>query len=252
MSQTDRTAAVSPSFNFLMILLTFTGAGLAIQFGIGGEKGLAVVFVLAGWMLALCLHEFGHAYIAWKGGDHTIAGTGYLTLDPVHYVHPVFSILLPVLFTLLGGIGFPGGAVYIKDGLLRTKAWQSAVSFAGPAMDMLFLVAVLLLYQLTAQADETLRFVLGILALYVSTSIVLNLIPIPGLDGYGILRPWLPDVIRNPADEIAQHSGLILTGLFLFSGAFSRMLFGAGLEILSTFDVSPSDVFAGYRLMRLW
>lgn len=247
-----RGAEVIPSFNFLMILLTFVGAGLAIQFGIGGEKGLAFVFVLAGWVLSLCLHEFGHAFVAWKGGDHEIADTGYLTLDPRHYVDPLTSIVLPIVFTILGGIGFPGGAVFVNRQLLRSPVWQSAVSLAGPAMNFVFLLFLLVLYQLAGSDADTLRAVLAVSALYQATAIVLNLLPIPGLDGYGIWRPWLPEPVRQSGDVLAGYSGLVITGLFLFSNAFSRALFMAGLNLTSILGFEPYDVVIGYRLMRLW
>ena len=245
-------AGIGPSFNFLMILLTFAGSGLAIQLGLGGDKVLAFVFVLAGWVLSLCLHEFAHAYVAWKGGDYKVAGTGYLSLDPRLYVDPMMSIVLPILFTLLGGIGFPGGAVFINRHLLRGPLWQSAVSLAGPAMNLAFLLALLLLYQLANEEAETLRAVLAISALYQATAIVLNLLPIPGLDGYGVLRPWLPDSIRESGDVLAGYSGLVITGLFFLSGAFGRAIFGAGISIVSTLGFAPMDVIAGYRLIRLW
>lgn len=255
-NQTPRSAratgAVAPSFNFLMILLTFAGSGLAIEFGIGAEKGLALVFVLSGWVLSLCLHEFAHAYTAWKGGDHEILDTGYLSLDPRLYVDPLTSIVLPVLFTVLGGIGFPGGAVYVNRRLLRSNLWQSAVSLAGPAMNLIFLFALLVLYALSAERAETIQAALAVSALYQGTAIVLNLMPIPGLDGYGVLRPWLPDALREPCDQIAGYSGLVITGLFLFSGAFSSGVFGAGLALTSVLGFAPQDVVAGYRLMRLW
>ena len=43
------------------------------------------VFVIAGWVLSLSLHEFGHAYTAWRFGDHDVAVRGYLTLNPLKY-----------------------------------------------------------------------------------------------------------------------------------------------------------------------
>lgn len=45
------------------------------------------------------------------------------TLDLRHYVDPLTSIVLPVLFTILGGIGFLGGAVFVKHHLLRSQFW---------------------------------------------------------------------------------------------------------------------------------
>ena len=50
----------------------------------------------------------------------------------------------------------------------------------------------------------------------------------------------------------ARHAGLVLTVLFLFSGAFSRLLFRTSLRLTTLMGVDPADVVAGYRLIRLW
>ena len=75
------------------------------------------VLVVAGWLVSLCLHEFGHAYTAWRFGDHDVAVRGYLTLNPLKYSNPMLSLGLPLLFIALGGIGLPGGAVYVRTGV---------------------------------------------------------------------------------------------------------------------------------------
>ena len=61
--------------------------------------------------MSLCLHEFGHALVAYRGGDRSVRGKGYLTLDIRRYTDVGLSFVLPVLFLLLGGIPLPGGAV---------------------------------------------------------------------------------------------------------------------------------------------
>jgi Zn-dependent protease len=76
--------------------------------------------VTVGWIFSVCLHEFGHAWVAYKGGDVTVRDKGYLTFNPLKYTDPVFSFILPILFMALGGIGLPGGAVYINRHLLRS------------------------------------------------------------------------------------------------------------------------------------
>ena len=93
---------------------------------------LTFVVVLIGWIFSLCLHEFSHALVAYLGGDTTVKDKGYLTFNPLKYTHPVYSLLLPLLFLVLGGIGLPGGAVYIETWRLRSRTWMSAVSLAGP------------------------------------------------------------------------------------------------------------------------
>lgn len=252
-SQTGRLAGVvAPSFNFLMIVLIFAGTGLAIQTGLIAGHGAAFVFVFSGWVLSLCLHEFGHAFVAWKGGDHGIAQTGYLSLDPRQYVDPLNSIVLPLVFTILGGFGFPGGSVLVDRSAIRSRVWRSAVSAAGPAMNLLVLGFLALLYQMAHDDADTLRAVLAVSTLFQGTALILNLLPIPGLDGYGILQPWLPEGARAAGDRLALHSGLVLAGLFLLSSGFGRAIFRGGLVIASTVGFHRSDVVAGYQMIRLW
>src|SRR5574340_360663 len=97
---------------------------------------MTFIVVLLGWVFSLCLHEFSHAAVAYLGGDTTVREKGYLTFNPLKYTHPVFSILLPLVFLALGGIGLPGGAVYIETWRLRSRGWKTAVSLAGPASNL--------------------------------------------------------------------------------------------------------------------
>ncbi|MEM8810038.1 MAG: site-2 protease family protein, partial [Cyanobacteria bacterium P01_G01_bin.38] len=88
--------------------------------------------VFAGWVISVCLHEFGHAVVAYFGGDTSVKDKGYLTLNPLKYTNPGLSFMMPLLFLLLGGIPLPGAAVYINQGRLKNRLWKSAVSAAGP------------------------------------------------------------------------------------------------------------------------
>jgi hypothetical protein len=105
----------------------------------GGVSTAFFVFVLVGWVVSLCLHEWGHAITAWFGGDRSVAERGYLTLNPVRYLNPWMSIALPLAFLVLGGIGLPGGAVWVNKDALKTNLWRAAVSAAGPVMNLLCL-----------------------------------------------------------------------------------------------------------------
>lgn len=245
-------APAGPSANFLLIALIFLGTGFAIGAGAVEGSGIAFVFVMAGWVLSLCLHEFAHAVVAWKGGDTEIPETGYLSLDPRLYANPFTSIVLPVLYTIMGGIGFPGGSVLINRHLLRGRAWMSAVSAAGPAMNLAILIGLALLYGLAGAEADGLRAVLAVSALFQGTAFILNLMPIPGLDGYGILRPWLPEQVRNTGDRVARHATLILAGLFLCSSAFGAAVFRGSLLIVGSLGVAVADVWNGYEMIRLW
>lgn len=244
--------AISPSFNFLMIVALFVASGVIIAKGLVGGAGIALVFVFSGWVLSLCLHEFGHAVVAYRGGDLSIADTGYLTLDPMRFINPVLSIVLPLIFTLLGGIGFPGGSVFVDQARLRSEGWRSATSAAGPVANLLFMFVLLLLYRWTAALPTDIGAAIAILAFLQATTIVLNILPIPGLDGYGIIRPLLPMAWRDTGDRMAMYSGLVITGLFLFVGAFGRAVFFGGLRITNAIGIDPGDVVAGFQMIRLF
>ena len=103
---------------------------------------MTFIVVLVGWILSLSLHEFSHALVAYMGGDYTVREKGYLTFNPLKYTHPVYSLLLPLLFLVMGGIGLPGGAVYIETWRLRSKNWRTAVSLAGPLSHLLLDIIV--------------------------------------------------------------------------------------------------------------
>ncbi|SDM88257.1 Zn-dependent protease (includes SpoIVFB) [Methylobacterium phyllostachyos] len=207
---------------------------------------------MSAWLLSLCLHEFGHAWVAWKGGDDAILETGYLTLDPRHYIDPMFSVVMPMIFLMIGGIGFPGGSVLINRARLRSRAWQSAMSAAGPAMNGLFLIALMAFYQLCSEEAEGLRLAIAAAAFVQCTALVLNLLPIPGLDGYGILQPWLPDTVQAIGGKIAVYSGVILVGLFLVSSSFGQALSRAGFAMAIAAGFEHSDIVFGCHAMRLW
>lgn len=195
MSETGQRESVRPSPIFLGLLgLTAVGGALA---WLAGEtvQPLAYagvfVMVIAGWLVSLCLHEFGHAFTAWRFGDHDVAVRGYLTLDPRRYSHPMLSLGLPMLFIALGGIGLPGAAVYVHTWFMTT-ARRTLVSLAGPtvnlALAMLLLAATRLLFD---PIHAVLWAGVAFLAFLQLTALVLNLLPIPGLDGYAALEPHL-------------------------------------------------------------
>ncbi|MCB1602345.1 MAG: site-2 protease family protein, partial [Xanthomonadales bacterium] len=123
------------------------------------------VLVLFLWIFSVCLHEFAHAAVAYQGGDTTVKDKGYLTLNPSKYLDPMNSLLLPVVFLVMGGIGLPGAAVYINRSLLRSAHWDSAVSLAGPAMNLLLLVLLAGLLGLPAVAASEYAPALAFLAL---------------------------------------------------------------------------------------
>ena len=160
--------------------------------------------IVIGWILSVVLHEFAHGLVAHLGGDYTIRERGGLTLNPLQYVDPLMSIILPVVFLLMGGIPLPGGSTYVRRDLLRNKAWQMAVSLAGPAMNLLIFLVLCFFLRRPGWIDENIsiqewstaqKFVAAMAFLQLF-SVFLNLVPVPPLDGFQAIAPFLPADLR--------------------------------------------------------
>jgi Zn-dependent protease len=209
------------------------------------------VFVIFGWLVSLCLHEFGHAYTAWRFGDRDVAVRGYLTLNPLKYSHPLLSLGLPVLFIALGGIGLPGGAVYVRTGWM-TKRQKTLVSLAGPAVNLVFAVLLLALTRLFYDPDHAVFWAgMAFLGFLQVTAFLLNMLPIPGLDGYGALEPRLsPETQR--ALQPAKQWGFFILLILLIAPPLNQWFFGAVYWLFDLSGVPPALSSVGGQLTRFW
>jgi tetratricopeptide (TPR) repeat protein len=199
---------------------------------------MLAIAVLVGWIVTVCLHEFGHAIVAYYGGDTTVKDKGYLTLNPLKYTDVGYSLVMPVVFLVMGGIALPGAAVYINTTLLRSRAWKSAVSAAGPLATALVAIALSIPFQLGwATPDSWGWNVLALLATFQVAGLFFNLLPVPSFDGFGIIEPWLPDTVQQTTRRWGRYGYLVLLGLFwtvpAFSQAFWRLVstVSAGLGV---------------------
>lgn len=241
------------SWVFLSLVALFAGSAYA-SWHFRGSHVAVFGFVLTGWLLSLSIHEFAHAAVAFAGGDRTVAAKGYLTLDLRRYTHPVLSFLLPVLFVILGGIGLPGGAVWVDRAALRSRTWRSAVSLSGPAANLACAVAAIAPFQLGwAHADHFdfwcgLAF-LGYLQLW---ALLLNLLPIPGLDGWGAIEPWLPGHVVQKARRIQPFAFLVLFFLVFSSAAVGGHLSDFLNAVQVRFHVPSGLASYGYYLFKFW
>jgi tetratricopeptide (TPR) repeat protein len=221
---------------------------------------LVGIIVCFGWIFSLCLHEFGHAIVAYWGGDTSVKNKGYLTFNPLKYTDPGYSLVLPVLFLLMGGIGLPGGAVYINQHKLRNRWWQSAVSAAGPSANVLITLLLAIPLGIFASDNILTEAVPGTELFWASSlaflvylqvfAAIFNLLPIPGLDGYGIIEPWLPQSVRVKLNGFRKYTMLAIIGLFWFVPAFNYFIFNFVSLITSTLNIPESLVGSGSALFR--
>lgn len=183
------------------------------------------VIIFFGWIFSLCLHEFSHALVAYHGGDYTVKEKGYLTFNPLKYTHPFLSIILPLLILFMGGIGLPGGAVYIETWRIRNRFWLSAMSLAGPAANGVFAIFLALLLRVLPESTSNFWPGISFLLVLQIWAILFNLIPIPGLDGYGVIEPFLSPVIRAQMDRVRGYAIWILILIFWYIPMIARSFF---------------------------
>ncbi|GAA2635860.1 site-2 protease family protein [Dactylosporangium fulvum] len=255
---TDRVArlpreAFRPSPIFLGLVVLFVVTGWMTWAGFGNLKINVFMFVAAGWTISLCLHEYAHAVVAFKGGDHDIAHRGYLTLDPLKYTHPLLSIVLPLVFVLLGGIGLPGGAVWVNHAAVRSRFVDSLISFAGPATNLLLAVVLVLPFSLGVAESSHLEFwaALAFLAFLQLTASVLNFVPMPGVDGGNLLYPWLSPQWQRGFNHVAPYGMLLLIAL-LWSPVINAWFFGGVQWIGDVLGMPSNYVSMGYGLFKFW
>jgi Zn-dependent protease len=245
---------VRPSPVFLAVVgIAIIGGAVAWTTELGTTRAKFAVFllVIAGWVVSICLHEFMHAFIAWRAGDRDVEARGYLTLNPLKYSHPLLSIGLPLLFIALGGIGLPGGAVYIRPGQFSTRT-QRLISVSGPAANAVLAVILLAVVRLFADDEHyTFWFGMSFLAFLQVTAALLNLLPVPGTDGYAILEPSLSYDNRRALEQFKPYGMLILMAL-LFLPPVNMLFFDAVYALFELSGIPSSWASAGGTLTQFW
>ncbi|MEO0511371.1 MAG: site-2 protease family protein [Planctomycetota bacterium] len=192
--------------------------------------GAVVLVSWATWIVvSIVLHELGHGYAALAQGDRTPRELGHITLNPL--VH--MGVMSLVAFALLG---IAWGAMPVNPSRFRSRYGEAIVAAAGPAVNVaLVVVASVGLFAVVAigpnlpgslvlRTNLVTFFDLGIV-LNVAL-LLLNLLPVPPLDGSRILSDLVPSYARLLRGENAQWLGLALFAGVFFFGA--DLIFGSG------------------------
>ena len=173
-------------------------------------------------IFAITLHEAAHGYVAKHFGDLTAYTQGRISLNPIRHIDPVGTILLPVLTLLLGGILF-GWAKPVPvnfAALRRPKQDMLWVALAGPGANlfMALLWALVIKLGLSLPQNDLARpmILMGEAGIKINVILmVLNLLPLPPLDGGRIAASLLPHRMAHIFAKIEPYGFMILLFLLI-------------------------------------
>jgi Zn-dependent protease len=180
-------------------------------------------------IFAITVHEAAHGYAARYFGDDTAERAGRISLNPIHHIDPLGTIILPAITMILGGILFGWAKpVPVNFGRLRhPKRDMLWVAAAGPFSNFLMAIAWALVFKFAGAAPEAYVEALSTMAkIGLSINIVLmvlNLLPLPPLDGGRIAVSLLPNHLAYKYAQVERYGFLILLVL-LATGVLSVIL----------------------------
>jgi Zn-dependent protease len=252
-----------PSPVFLGILAAFAGFGIlcwnasladGTSLRDSNAKYYVFGFVFIGWIASLCVHEYSHARVALWGGDRSVIGRGYLSLNPLKYLHPGLSLVVPLVFLAIGGIGLPGGAVWINRGAIRDPRRESLMSIAGPASNFVLGAALAAVVKLGGTTFSEDHLVLGSALSYLAQlqfiAAILNMLPVPGFDGFGAIEPFLKTETLAKLAPVRQYGIFVLFIVSYRTNALSFVFDGAD-GFAKFFGVPDLGVDSGISIAEL-
>ncbi len=184
------------------------------------------VFVV---IFSICCHEFAHAWTAVHEGDPTPENLGHLSMNPMRQMGPISLIMLLV-------IGIAWGAVPVIPRNFRSKYSELYVSGAGPLMNLILVVVFTMVYAVISHAGDGLgdkvQFAfLQMLFIGIFVNIMLfllNMLPVPPLDGWKVWSYVVPAMNRIEAGTARMLQSLVFIIIFLGAGVLWGISYKAG------------------------
>ena len=191
-------------------------------------------------LFAITLHEVAHGWAAKQFGDFTAQSLGRLSLNPIKHIDPIGTIAIPAILIATTGFAFGWAKpVPVNFSLLNNQKKDMVwVAAAGPFANLMMTAfwAVILITFLSA-ANNNNQY--AIFFVYMSMAgifinlilMVLNLLPVPPLDGGRVLAGLVPDKFSNMLAKIEPYGLFIMFGL-LFAGLLNALVFTPSILIL--------------------
>ncbi|MFC7373304.1 site-2 protease family protein [Fictibacillus iocasae] len=176
-------------------------------------------FIIISLVVAFTVHEWAHAYTAYKCGDNTAKNQGRLTFNPAAHIDPLGALLI-----LIVGFGWARPVPVDRRNFKRPHLYSILVSAAGPLSNLLialFTYVLLFVFDATSLiplSGKGAEFVSSLLGTMLQLNIVLflfNLLPFPPLDGYRILEDLAPDRIRTKMMRYESYGAILFLVIVL-------------------------------------
>ena len=212
-------------------------------------------------LFAITLHEVAHGWVARYLGDPTAAKLGRLSLNPIRHVDPIGTILVPAVMLLLPGNFLFGWAkpVPVNANLLgNPKRDMSIVAVAGPLANLVMAFFWALLIKLSISSEQVsntqqLLILMGLAGILINLILmVLNLIPLPPLDGGRVLVGLLPEGLSRKLASLERYGLIIIVALLVtgFLGAIiSTPLFASLSFVQKTVGLSSTELVQYWNLL---
>ena len=199
-------------------------------------------------LLAVTLHEVAHGWAARWLGDPTAAEQGRLSLNPLRHVDPVGTVVVPAVLAVLGGFifGWARPVPVNMQRLQQPRRDMALVALAGPASNLLMAIGWAWAFRLTlgmaaGDGGELLRAVCQAGIVINLVLMVLNLLPLPPLDGSRVLNGVLPESWARQVDRVEPFGLLILVAL-LALGLLGRLL-EPGLQLAGSLVLGLTGLY---------
>lgn len=224
-------------------------------------EALFSAFIVVATMLLVGfpVHEALHAWTAMKLGDNTARWMGRVTLDPRVHFDQMGGLILAgtAVFNAFGGgilFGWAKPTPVNPANMRYGRQGHALVAFAGPASNIVVAVVVAIPLRLIIHNNEWARFVFenplldmffgaGVLLLQLNILLfIFNLVPIPPLDGWSVLKGIVPRSVARSMSELEIRYASMIPMLFM---GFILLIFISGGSILGTFIYGIRDFLLG-------
>jgi len=219
-----------------------------------------VALYILPFLFSLCFHEYAHAWTANRLGDPTAKRMGRMTLNPVAHIDIIWTIIIPIITLIVGGIYFGSAKPVPVDprNFKDPQKGMALVAFSGPFSNILLgtvfafvFVAFTLFYGGTDYSGAQRGFFTP-LATMLQAGIIINfflaffnLIPLPPLDGSKILAMFLPYRKAVILDMLAPYSFLVILVLWQI-GVLKYLIAAPALFLYKLLVTLSYNIFTGF------